>query len=340
MAGPTGGDRLIGDIRRPSALALQSPCGRAFWCRIGRDRVKRRSKADRIGWRMTDPPFFQHPDGRFATAIDAMADGIARLRRLQTWPGWISIVAEGQGTAAGEIQPYQVRILRYQLDTGQPIAEFAVLRSAKVRSRTLFAQGPHLYNIDAATPMDVARILDAIFRRAVAPRLSLPSPPSPRRAHEMADMTQKMLFAASLAAALLAAAPARAADTVTTPASGSPGEAAILDVMRKPMESLFGKPIDFKVQTITVAKDYAYVLVHPQRPGGRTIETKAWAKVGPECEQAAEDVNIEALLHRVGGAWTFDLPSNGKPDVCASDTIVGEDVLKARGLPLQMIISD
>ncbi len=165
-------------------------------------------------------------------------------------------------------------------------------------------------------------------------------PNRPEEPHEMADMSQKILFAASLAAALITAAPVRAADTVTTPASGSPEETAILDVMRKPMEGLFGKPIEFKVQAITVAKDYAYVLVHPQRPGGRTIETKAWAKVGPDCEQAAEDVNIEALLHRVGGSWTFDLPANGKPDLCASDTIVGEDVLKARGLPLQMIISD
>ena len=96
-------------------------------------------------------------------------------------------------------------------------------------------------------------------------------PNRPEEPHEMADMTQKILFAASLAAALITAAPVRAADTVTTPASGSPEETAILDVMRKPMEGLFGKPIEFKVQAITVAKDYAYVLVHPQRsrPRGR-----------------------------------------------------------------------
>ncbi len=113
---------------------------------------------------MPDSPFFQHPDGRFATAVDAMTDGIARLRRLEAWPGWIGIVAEGQGIPPGEVRPYQVRLLRYQLDTGRPIEEFQVLRYARVRARTLFAQGPHLYNIDAATAKDAARILDAIFR--------------------------------------------------------------------------------------------------------------------------------------------------------------------------------
>ena len=129
-----------------------------------------------------------------------------------------------------------------------------------------------------------------------------------------------------------------AEDKVTNPSPGSDEETAILAVMRAPMETLFGKPISFKVQAIALAKDYAYVLVHPERTPGKPIEEKAWKKVATPCEQDRVDFTVEALLKKTGGKWGFDLPKDGKPSVCADDTIVGEDTLKQRGLPLNMIV--
>lgn len=147
-----------------------------------------------------------------------------------------------------------------------------------------------------------------------------------------------LLAAACLTLAL--ASPALAAETISKPAPGSAEEKAIEDVMRAPMEALFGKPIAFRVQAIAVYHDYAYVLVHPERPGGKPIDLAAWKKAVTSCEQDRGDFNIEALLKRTGGAWQFDLPASGRPDACASDTIVDEAVLKARGLPIDLILSD
>lgn len=131
---------------------------------------------------------------------------------------------------------------------------------------------------------------------------------------------------------------AAAEDAVRKPLAGSAEENAIEDVLRPPMEALFGKPIAFRVQAITVFRDYAYVLLHPERPGGKPIEEATWKKALNGCGQDRGDVTIEALLKKNGNDWRFDLPASGQPDACASDTIVGEDVLKARGLPLDMIL--
>ncbi|MDR3377027.1 MAG: hypothetical protein P4L98_25180 [Ancalomicrobiaceae bacterium] len=131
-----------------------------------------------------------------------------------------------------------------------------------------------------------------------------------------------------------------AAEDVRKPGPGSAEEKAIEDVMRAPMEDLFGKPIAFRVQAITVYRDYAYVLLHPERPGGKPIDAAAWKKAVANCEQDRGNFTIEALLKKSGPDWRFDLPASGKPDACASDTIVDEGALKARGLPIDLILSD
>ena len=131
-----------------------------------------------------------------------------------------------------------------------------------------------------------------------------------------------------------------AAEDVRKPAPGSAEEKAIEEVMRPPMEVLFGKPIAFRVQAIAVYRDYAYVLLHPERPGGKPIDAAAWKKAVGNCGQDRGDFTIEALLKKSGPDWRFDLPADGQPGACATDTIVDESVLKARGLPIELILSD
>ena len=82
------------------------------------------------------------------------------------------------------------------------------------------------------------------------------------------------------------------------------------------------------------------MLLHPERPGGKPIDAAAWRKAVATCEQDRGNFTVEALLKKSGTDWRFDLPVDGKLDACATDTIVGEGVLKARSLPIELILSE
>lgn len=92
---------------------------------------------------------------------------------------------------------------------------------------------------------------------------------------------------------------------VTTPAVGTAERKAILDVVRPRLEKMFGSPIQFEVQTMYVAGNYAFLSAHPMRPGGGPIEPAAWKKVvtGP-CDHTPADVTVEVLFERKGKQWS------------------------------------
>jgi hypothetical protein len=104
---------------------------------------------------------------------------------------------------------------------------------------------------------------------------------------------------------------------ITTPPQGSPERAAVLDALRTAFETTFGPPIQFRVDTLRLAGDFAWAVVHPQRPGGESISKKDWDAGVGSCEQSRTSAVAQFWMRRRGGAWRAAW-SNG---VCASDSI-------------------
>ncbi|HEY8065161.1 MAG TPA: hypothetical protein VIF40_10615 [Methylosinus sp.] len=119
-------------------------------------------------------------------------------------------------------------------------------------------------------------------------------------------------------------------DVFYEPQQGSTERAAILDALRPSAEAAFGKPIEFRVLWLRVAKGHALLRAHPQRPGGKPI--KLWES----CEQSAEELELEALMRRTDEKWRIVLPTNGRPNICGDDVTVTDSALKERGLPPQL----
>lgn len=109
-------------------------------------------------------PFMEHPGGKFKSAVDAMEDAIARLRKLSTWDKWITFGAQGEGEGPDDYEFAEIRMLKDKLDVGEkPLEVASIIQEAQVNSNCLIAEGAH-YSVAAASPREAARILDAIFR--------------------------------------------------------------------------------------------------------------------------------------------------------------------------------
>ena len=106
----------------------------------------------------------EHPTGDFATAVAAMEDTVRRLRKLPSWEQWITFGAQGQGGTADTCEFAEVRMLDDRLDAGgKPLDIPRLIQAAHTGASSLVADGAH-YSVAAASPREVAQILDAIFR--------------------------------------------------------------------------------------------------------------------------------------------------------------------------------
>lgn len=104
---------------------------------------------------------------------------------------------------------------------------------------------------------------------------------------------------------------------VTTPKTGSPERKAILDALRPSFEAELKAPIEFKVGTMKMAAGFAWVVVHPQRPGGREISEADWnARIGP-CEYDRKEASVQFWMHRRDGVW--NIAWGRATDLCATD---------------------
>ena len=122
---------------------------------------------------------------------------------------------------------------------------------------------------------------------------------------------------------------------VSTPQRGSRERAAIMDALRPRYEELFGKPIEFKVESLRIAAGFAFVVVHPQRPNGAPIEKPVWDRaLGDGCFQERESVSHEYWMQTRNGRWTIGLDNN----MCADDSIVDQGDLI--GAPPQLVDKD
>jgi hypothetical protein len=110
-------------------------------------------------------PFMEHPTGDFDSAIDAMADAVTRLRKLPKWEEWITFNAQGEGSSPESYEFAEVRMLGNKLDVGEkPLDVPRIIQAADAGAGSLVADGAE-YSVAAASPREVAQILDAIFRQ-------------------------------------------------------------------------------------------------------------------------------------------------------------------------------
>jgi hypothetical protein len=110
------------------------------------------------------PPFMEHPTGDFDSAVAAMEDAVGRLRHLPSWEQWITFSAQGEGGRPDSYEFAEVRMLGDKLDAGdKPLDIPGIIQAAHTGAASLVADGAH-YSVAAASPREVAQILDAIFR--------------------------------------------------------------------------------------------------------------------------------------------------------------------------------
>lgn len=115
-----------------------------------------------------------------------------------------------------------------------------------------------------------------------------------------------------LSVALLA--PATAFAQVETPAQGSPERTAILDAVRGRTVGELGGPIEFVVNDIRVLGEWAFVDLHPQRPGGVSI-FYTYTRYQAGWDAGALDENVVALLRETPVGWLVYEYDFGSTDV-------------------------
>lgn len=110
-------------------------------------------------------PFMEHPTGDFDSAVAAIEDAVARLRRLRHWEKWITFCAQGEGNTPDTYECAEIRMLGDRLDAGErPLDVSRICQAARTEPSALMPVGNH-YSVGSASPREVARLLDAVFRR-------------------------------------------------------------------------------------------------------------------------------------------------------------------------------
>jgi hypothetical protein len=104
-------------------------------------------------------PFFEHP-ARFPTVVAALEEAIVRLRQLRPVP-WLTLSAQGRRGDGGTGRT-SLRIREDVIDPGRPLDADRIRARAAVPAAA-FVTLDEGFSVAAATPREVARILDAIF---------------------------------------------------------------------------------------------------------------------------------------------------------------------------------
>lgn len=116
-----------------------------------------------IKGRARPEPFMEHPTGQFATPVEAMTDAIQRLRMLPDWNDWITFCAQGAGQHENSYHFGEIRMRRESIDPGIPINVEATAKAARVHVSSIVGDEA-TYKLPGTTPLEAARIVDAIFR--------------------------------------------------------------------------------------------------------------------------------------------------------------------------------
>lgn len=89
---------------------------------------------------------------------------------------------------------------------------------------------------------------------------------------------------------------------VTTPPPGSTVRTELLDAVRGITEAELGAPVEFVVNTMRVLGEWAFVELHPQRPGGGPIYY-TYTRYQAAWDAGALDETAQALLRETPAGW-------------------------------------
>lgn len=114
-----------------------------------------------------DRPFLEHPSGEFVTALLAIRSAMERLEREGMGGRWIIFSAQGQGGDIDSCRMSDVPFSGCAFDlSGQTLELEAVLESAGLGDAGLAidCEPNGKVSLPGATPEQLARFLDALFR--------------------------------------------------------------------------------------------------------------------------------------------------------------------------------
>jgi len=108
------------------------------------------------------------------------------------------------------------------------------------------------------------------------------------------------------------------AQEITHPEKGSPERAALLDILRGPVETELKQKIVFVVHYLNVQGNWAFLSGDLQTPDGGRPNFKI-TKYRENEENGAMDSNVQALFKKTGGKWKIVTKAIGCTDVCYVD---------------------
>jgi hypothetical protein len=164
---PMGADPLLKDAsnKTPAEVPLCASIGHLLQEATRKANARKRSGKQAPA--QTRKPFLEHPSGDHETAVEAMADAIARLRALPEWDGWITFQAQGMGGRLDSYHFAKIAMRKEEIKPEEPLAIDLdlVARRARVSRSYLAKVGKRAYSVGRATPKQTARVLDTIFRQ-------------------------------------------------------------------------------------------------------------------------------------------------------------------------------
>lgn len=122
-------------------------------------------------------------------------------------------------------------------------------------------------------------------------------------------ITRRTLVLGSLMTGL----PISAAAEVSTPARGTKLRKEILDALRPIVQYQMRGPVEFVVAKMNVSEDTAFLVVNPQRPGGKTIDIQE--TLFSKDAALMDGLTVFALLIRTGNRWSVIEHVTGPTDV-------------------------
>ena len=120
-------------------------------------------------------------------------------------------------------------------------------------------------------------------------------------------------FLTTIFIALIVVNSSQAAGNFHTPKRGTAERKAILDAVRPSVEADLFKPIEFVVTAMRVSGNWAFVILEPQRPGGRPIDIRKTAVA--EDADFFDGLTTFGLVHFNGSRWNAKAVVIGPTDV-------------------------
>ena len=105
-----------------------------------------------------------------------------------------------------------------------------------------------------------------------------------------------------------------AQEQVLSPKVGSQERKVILDALRKPVAKELKQEVKFRVDSLKVQKDWAFMRGQPQKTDGKAIDYK-FTPYKEAVEEGLFDDGICALLHKEVGEWKVIIYVIGATDV-------------------------